>query len=296
MNVTLTTTEVGRVRAGIGRLGSGARAVYQCTPPNGCPIDESPAAPEAAELRCTPVKMEAAVKGSIASFQSRLEDWRMEELNLGQLASNIRGWIDYWSRLICDGHKGRPLFHPCFIGFERRPFVTLGCYKAGRNPNGLTRELSVNPANFNRFSEKQVAAVVVHFVLHCFLEQTGGCGCNHHYHSSHFRSLAGTLGIPAGPRGCSCEIRNDPASPFMTWARASGLGDTPLIRSGGKKRPKRMPWTCQCGVVGYFASGVKVDLFCGNCHTRMSPKTRKEAALLTDAAGRATVVEERPQI
>jgi hypothetical protein len=84
------------------------------------------------------------------------------------------------------------------------------------------------------------------------------------------------LGIPGPKFGCACTQVVAP-SLFIDWARKEGLTDAPflVVVSEIPSNQTRVPWTCECPLVGYFPNGAKVDATCNRCGAPFRPKTKK---------------------
>lgn len=214
------------------------------------------------------------LNAAISNYQSNLPDWKLADLSLSDLASRLHQWADdLWNELIPKEWKGRAVTKPNFLfQFEWESPRILGHYHPGRNAAGCRWEISLNPANFTRLTEIQVASVVLHELLHCCEDLAGSAPSSHNgYHSVWLRKVASELGIPCTRFGCTCGIRPD--SPFSDWSRYHGLQGTPILQivpeSPELTKQKRRPWICACppgkAVTVHVAAGSNLRARCEVC-------------------------------
>jgi len=222
--------------------------------------------------------MDAHVNSAIAALQCESQGWMsFSHTPLNKLASKIQAWeADLWRHFVPHEWKGEPVTRPEIVfRLERLSRRVFGRYHPGREATALRCVITLNLAHFAVISEVKTAALVLHLLLHCFEEladnaQTGK------YHSAWFRRKAACLGIPCPRFGCRCmDVLT--GSPFMEWARRSGLRDAPLLSGDSEDEPKRkrIAWVCDCPTTGYFAAGQKVAWTCDECGARAHPKTAK---------------------
>jgi len=189
----------------------------------------------------------------IAVYQDALTDWRYGPFDLAAWVRSLRSWLlslfACFFPLAFGGKRvGRPEF---LFRFEREGARVLGHYVLGRNDAGLRREISINPRHLRTRSERQVAAVLLHELLHWFEETIRGaqcCASRNGYHSAWFRRFAADFGIPCTKYGAELGIVTP--SRFSTWAEEQGLrDDIPQLTAAPSPEPtvsKRVPWICAC--------------------------------------------------
>jgi len=236
--------------------------------------------------RCDPTPhRDEAVNQAISELQAELADWKVASIDLGKWIRTVREWADdLWTSFISAEAVGsvavrRPQFLFCFR--PERAHV-LGHYVPGRNDAGLRFELSLNPRHLRARSEVQIAATLLHELLHAYEHlihraPTAGNG----YHSAWFRKKAQALGIPCSRFGRDMGIR--PRSPFADWARSRGLDlelqAAPLTQSDGEihqVREKRRTWICGCPssvrVIVLVARGARLRARCESCDQLYRPR------------------------
>ncbi len=193
-----------------------------------------------------PVADNAANQG-IADHQDALTDWTYGPLDLAEEVRKIRRWSrDLLERFFPS--RCAPEFVFCF---EREGPRVLGHYIPGRNDAGLRWEISINPRHLSTRSERQVAAVLLHELLHAYEEAVRPPRRTANgYHWAWFRSFAEELGIPCTRYGGELGI-NTP-SRFTAWADERGLREdvSSEIQADAlavdEPLSKRVPWICAC--------------------------------------------------
>jgi hypothetical protein len=187
------------------------------------------------------------ISRAIAGHQDALTDWSYGPVDLADEVRKIRSW-------------SRDLLHAFFpsrcapqfvFRFEREGPRVLGHYVPGRNDAGLRWEISINPRHLCTRSERQVAAVLLHELLHSFEEAVRPPRRTANgYRSAWFRSFAEELGIPCTRYGAELGIITP--SRFTSWADERGLREdaTSEIQAAAlvvdEPLSKRVPWVCAC--------------------------------------------------
>lgn len=201
---------------------------------------------------------DAIVNDAVARLQPDLRDWRYGTVPLCDLATTFHDWsTDLWARFLPATWKAVPISMPVFLFcFEPESPRRLGHYRPGRNHIGLRWEINVNPRHLSWRTEAQVAAVVLHELLHCFEDLAGSAPRSRNgYHSAWFRRSAGELGIPCTKHGAELAMPAD--SPFARWSAERGLRWSETVTlstvgvggegmTPGRQSPKRVAWSCEC--------------------------------------------------
>lgn len=190
---------------------------------------------------------------AVAEYQRTLTDWRAGEHDLADLVLKLRPWASS----LLDRFVIEPVPRPEFLfRFRREEPIVLGHYVPHRNDIGLRWEISFNPLHVGRRSERQIAAVLMHELLHWLEGTIKPTQLNPNgYHSAWFRKRAQAIGIPCTKYGAELGILVP--SPFTTWADERGLTGTPgafrlppttsgTTPSPSRRRSKRDAWTCAC--------------------------------------------------
>lgn len=221
-----------------------------------------------------PAALDLQVNSAIVALQCGSQDWlTSDRWPLNQIARRMQPWAgSLWTQFMPQ-HCHMAVPHPEFVFrldyFSERVF---GSYANGRDSAGLKFVMAFNLVHFPVLSEVHVAALVLHFLLHCS-DDMAGVAKPGKYHAAGFRREAERLGILCPKYGCSCAQVIQP-SPFLDWARQMGLTDAPLLTKvpGAPSKQTRTAWICDCPMVGYFASGAEVQVTCNRCHALFRPK------------------------
>jgi len=226
--------------------------------------------------------VDAGINHSIALRQCDLKDWTTEtHAPLNHASARIQRWaVALWKEFIPAHWAETPVSRPEMVfRLERIARTVPGHYQFGRDGAGLKFVVILNLAHLGA-SEIEVAALVLHMLLHCF-EEAAGFGQAKKYHSAWFLRQAVEYGIPGSRFGCSCEQLPD-NSRFIRWAHKFGLTYAPFLTEMDNKekdQPKRtrMSYICNCpdSPVGEFAKGLKVGWMCPVCGVCIHPKARK---------------------
>jgi hypothetical protein len=195
-----------------------------------------------------------ATNRAVADHQDGLTDWSHGPFDLSRLVRLLRSWsrdlLEHFFPPMFGSKRVRP---PEFLfRFEREAARVLGHYVPGRNDVGLRWEISTNPRHLATRSERQIAAVLLHELLHWFEEAVATPPHTvNGYHSAWFRRFATDFGIPCTRYGAERGIVTP--SRFSAWADASGLLGDPLtlpIDDAPDPAPvgKRVPWVCSCSI------------------------------------------------
>ncbi len=228
--------------------------------------------------RSIPLHGDTSINAAIATFQDQLEPWESGALRLGAVVRDIRTWsVDLWDRFLLPLWGGRFNRPPILFRFQRESPRVLGHYRRGRNDLGLKYEISVNPRHLASQSVIEVAAVVLHEMLHASEDLAGQSPRSaNNYHSIWFRTTATNLGIPCSPYGS--QLPPPKESPFLAWALERGLGSWPswfvdvpaLVPSVAVRgESKRTAWVCRCpGPIVHVARATQLYARCEICGSR----------------------------
>jgi hypothetical protein len=195
---------------------------------------------------------------AVGSHQDAQTDWKYGPVDLSAQVRKLRVWsLELWGRFLPREFGGKVVRCPkIFFRFECECPRVLGHYVPGRNDTGLRWEISINPVHLGTRSERAVAAVLLHELLHLFEDAVGIAPRSPNgYHSSWFRRSARNLGIPCTRYGAELGIVTP--SRFTAWADERGLQDgavldipepeaaapDPIVALG-----KRVAWVCSCPV------------------------------------------------
>jgi len=229
-----------------------------------------------------------AINLSIARLQDVAPDWKSGSLDLSTWARTIRDWVDdLWPTFIPPRFGDRPIQPPrLLLSFRRERACVLGHYRPGRNDAGLRFEVSVNPRHLAERPKADVAATVLHELLHSFEDLAGTARLHrNNYHSAWFRQTASTIGIPCSRYGADLGIR--PGGPFSAWVARQRLETDGERRvqadvsdqAAQGARPKRIVWTCACrkavAVSLLVVRGADLSARCERCGERFR---RRDAA------------------
>jgi hypothetical protein len=261
--------------------GPGPDSVLACAPPGSGISPETVGEATATVGPSGAESDDATVVEMISEYQISLRDWRDSDpdgTDYAELAKSIQGWIgELWPRFIPTiDLKGTKVDQPPLLVVFEQARGELGHYVPGRNAAGLRGEISVNPRYASQRSELDLAATVLHELLHAFEDAAGSAPkARNNYHSAWFQKEARKLGIPCSKYGRDQGIQA--GSPFYIWAQEKGLSGEAVLKDGSSARrpkPKRLRWTCGFGCVSVLvARGQTLRARCTRCDTDFSSVT-----------------------
>lgn len=218
---------------------------------------------------------------AIAVHQKHLSDWTLRTnagkvFDLSACARTTDTWVDSLrDELIpCTWPSGKRIEHPrILLTFAVLRHDVLGHFRPRRNQHGLLWEVGLNPAAMLHRTDVQTASVLLHELLHVCEEVAGRpARGRHNYHSSSFRAVAETLGIPCSRYGRETGVVR--GSLFSSWATRHGLsfGDCSFLRDAAPDedrvavaKAKRLPWECNCGFKVWVPRAQVLNAKCRSC-------------------------------
>jgi hypothetical protein len=160
---------------------------------------------------------------------------------------------------------------PIKVTFERRKKNELAHYKPSRDASGQRWNICFNLRHLGARSEADLAADLLHEVLH-LCECQAGSGGHGNYHTAEFRRVSESLGIPTDKHGRDHGITE--GGRFDLWATARGLSrGLPEVSTLGPMpapKPKRVSWRCACPEAAKVLVPAKTELdaVCRRCEAR----------------------------
>jgi hypothetical protein len=252
-------------------------------------IDPRDARDAPVDFRAAELPLDAGIAADLARFQAELDGWEGGGVDLSECSALLQRWgNELWNELLPSHFNGELVSKPELVfTFDRQGARVLGHYRSGRNGIGLLHEVGVNARHLGQLRPDELAAVLLHELVHCFEDTVGAAprADKKNYHSVWFRRTADRLGIPCTTHGAARGIVVD--SPFGSWCVTQGLASAPVwgakrgaekgaenaassgVAAGASPRAKRVPWTCGCapkgGVQVLVARASVLKAHCDQC-------------------------------